>query len=77
MILIKVAAILVLTGLISLIFPKRAHAYIDMGTGSYVFQLILAFIFGGLFGIRLYWKKIKTFFSNLFSKKGGNDEEGN
>ena len=43
----------------SLILSGQADAYLNPGTGSIAFQLIAAFLFGGLFTVRLYWKKIK------------------
>jgi hypothetical protein len=46
-----------------LIFSFDAHAYLDGGTGSMLLQLLL----GGFVGVaaiaKLYWYKIKSFFS--------------
>ena len=63
---------LVLIALTILCVPYRSYAYLDPGTGSYIFQLIIAAIIGGLFMIKLYWKKIRIFFKNIFCK-GKND----
>lgn len=41
----------------------EAHAYIDPGTGSYVIQLIIAGLVGVGFAIKIYWGRIKSFFS--------------
>lgn len=51
------------------VFSKEAHAYIDPGTGTYIMQLIVAFIIGGVFFIKTYWRKIQTFLANFFSKQ--------
>ncbi len=48
-----------------LLMPFGAYAYIDLGTGSYFLQFALAFIFGGIYAIKLFWKQIKSFFINL------------
>ena len=48
---------------------QNAFAYLDPGTGSYVFQVLVAAFIGGLFTIKIFWQKIKSFFSNLFSRK--------
>ena len=40
-----------------------AHAYIDPGTGSYVIQLLIAALAGIAVAIKIYWSKIKGFFS--------------
>ncbi len=55
--------------LFCLIFTKKAYAYIDPGTGSYILQIIMAALLGGLFTVKLYWKKIRIFFKNLFSRR--------
>ncbi|RJR08760.1 hypothetical protein C4588_05475 [Candidatus Parcubacteria bacterium] len=40
-----------------------ANAYLDPGSGSLLFQLIVGGILSGLFAIKLYFKKIKSFFA--------------
>lgn len=60
--------------LIFLMMPKKVDAYIDPGTGSYVFQIIMAAILGSLVAIRMFWKKIIYFFRKVFSKKSKNDQ---
>ncbi len=66
----------VLVGLLLLIFIREARAYIDPGTGSYILQLILAALLGAFFAIKISWKKIRTSFVNLFSKRQ-KDKENN
>ena len=68
MVLHNKAPVLLVSTLLVLIFPKHVHAYIDPGTGSYIFQVILAGILGGLFAIKLYWKKITSVFLRLFNR---------
>lgn len=65
--------ILVTTSLISLLFPSHAYAYLDPGTGSYIFQILIAVAVGGLFAIKLFWGKIKAFFNKSSSDE--NDDE--
>ena len=36
--------------------------YVDPGSGSYLVQLIIAAVLGGLFYFRNIWLKIKSFF---------------
>lgn len=47
-------------------FDKVNYAYLDPGTGSYLFQLIIAALIGGLFTIKLFWQKIISFFKKMF-----------
>lgn len=58
-------------GLLSI--PQNAFAYLDPGTGSYIFQLLIAGLLGALFAIKVFWIRIKTFFTGLFSKKNKDD----
>lgn len=53
-----------------LLFPVRVHGYIDPGTGSYVFQLLVAAFVAVAFSVKIFWHKIKGFFRGLFAKKG-------
>jgi len=50
---------------------QNVLAYLDPGTGSYIFQVMIAALIGGLFTIKMCWQKIKGFFSNHFSRKQG------
>ncbi|MFH1235919.1 MAG: hypothetical protein V1685_03195 [Parcubacteria group bacterium] len=58
---------------LGLSFPMPAHAYIDAGTGSYIIQVIIATVLGGLFAIKIFWKKIILFAKKLFSKGDKNN----
>jgi hypothetical protein len=49
-------------------------AYLDPGSGSFILQLILATILGGLLVLRSYWNKVKDFFLKLFNRNPGEDD---
>jgi hypothetical protein len=51
--------------------PERVYAYVDPGTGSYVFQVIVAFILGGLFSVKLFWRRIIDFIKSVTTLDGG------
>lgn len=48
---------------------SQAHAYLDPGTGSMMLQIVIASLIGGLFALKGYWSRIKSFFSNILFKK--------
>jgi membrane associated rhomboid family serine protease len=48
---------------------QDVYAYLDPGTGSYVLQMVIAGLLGAFFFIKLSWKKMMNFFSNLSSKR--------
>jgi len=51
-----------------LFLPTNAYAYLDPGTGSYIIQVLIAFFFGGIFVLKMYWQKTKSYFLKFFSK---------
>jgi hypothetical protein len=55
-------SLLVLLVAADLARPADALAYIDLGTGSYVLQVLLASVLGVAFALRAYWARIRAFF---------------
>jgi hypothetical protein len=51
------------------ITAENAFAYLDPGTGSFVLQMLIAGVLGGLFVIKTYWRKIKIFMNKIFNKE--------
>lgn len=52
--------------------PER---YLDPGSGSYLLQLLIAGLMGGLLMLRIYWSKVKGFFRGLFGASVDDDDE--
>jgi hypothetical protein len=50
-------------------FPRPVYAYLDMGTGSYVIQVVIASLFGVIVTLKVYWKKIKAYLASVLNKK--------
>lgn len=46
-----------------LLLSRDAHAYLDPGTGSMIVQMIIGGVLAASYAIKMYWKKIKAFFS--------------
>ena len=55
-----------------IIFPTKAFAYLDPGTGSIILQAILGFIAATVASVSIYWAKFKSLISKLFNKKKEN-----
>ena len=66
----RLLAIMILVALLQVVFTPPAHAYLDPGTGSYIFQLLIAGVVGLAFVIKVFWGRIKGFFTRLFSRTG-------
>lgn len=63
--------LIILISSLLFVFPREVYAYIDPGSGSYLTQIVLGFVFGGVFMIKLYWGKIK----NAIFKKQSNKKK--
>ena len=46
----------------------RLEAYIDPGTGSYLFQLSVGGALAALYAVKLYWRRIRGFIGSLRNK---------
>lgn len=60
---------IIILSFVSIIFVETGYAYLDPGAGSYVLQIVIAFVFGGLVAIKMFWVKIRTFLGNFFYGK--------
>ena len=45
----------------SLVTISTANAYIDPGSGSYIFQLVIGGILGAAVAVKVFWRKIWSF----------------
>lgn len=54
---------------LTVLYASPAHAYLDPGTGSIILQGLLAGIAAAMAAAGLYWARLKSFFSSLFSSK--------
>ena len=67
------ARVLLLLTLLLLALPSIAHAYLDPGTGSYVVQLLIGTVLGGLFALGVFWRRVVASFKRLFKRGSKND----
>jgi hypothetical protein len=54
--------------LLLMLFERPAHAYIDPGSASYVFQILAGALLGGVFLLRTYWTRVVTTIRSLVSR---------
>ncbi len=67
------AKLVLLFAAIALVFPARAHAYIDPGTGSYVLQIAIAGLLAASYAVKVYWRKILDAIRSPF-RRGSEDK---
>ncbi len=64
---------IIMLGLLSVLllisFSSVSFAYLDPGTGSYLFQIFIALFVGAAFTAKIWLRKIKSVFGNFFLKK--------
>lgn len=44
-----------------------AHAYIDPGSGSFIFQVLIGGLLAGAVAVKHFWKRITSFFTRRSS----------
>ena len=54
--------------LLFIFVPSPIYAYMDPGTWSYLFSIIVAFSAGFLFYVKSSWRKMKEIFNKIFKK---------
>jgi len=59
---------ILISALFLIFFFDTAYAYIDPGLGSYILQILLAGLLGGLYLLRQYWAKVKSLMKSLFRR---------
>lgn len=64
-----VEKIIVLAICFMILATQNCFAYLDPGLGSIIVQALIATAIGGLYFIKLYWKKLTTFWKGLFGSK--------
>jgi hypothetical protein len=69
------ASALILALLVLFILPHSALAYLDPGTGSLIWQLLLAGALTAAFLAKRYWRRIKQLFRSRAATGTGDDEE--
>jgi hypothetical protein len=65
-------ALLVILAVLS--FPTDAHAYIDPGAGSLIYQTVLAVLLGLGFFLRSTREKIARLVKSLFVRRGSRED---
>ncbi|HUW30914.1 MAG TPA: hypothetical protein VM223_04825 [Planctomycetota bacterium] len=60
---------------ITFVLVRDACAYIDPGTGSYIFQILIASVLGGLFALKIFWKNIKAALTRKSSTGEGQEDD--
>ncbi len=61
--------------LICAVYTAPAHAYLDPGTGSIILQGLLAAVAAVVAAGGFYWRRVKSFFSSIFSTQKSNRPE--
>ncbi|MHB9130716.1 MAG: hypothetical protein ACYDBB_06460 [Armatimonadota bacterium] len=57
-----------------IITGQDAHAYLDPGSGSYLIQLAVAALVGGMVALRHFWDRIMCWFNKGQKKEEMEDE---
>jgi len=61
--------------LLTVTYAGELYAYLDPGTGSYFFQILIGVLLGSLLAIKLFWRNIIAFIQRMFSSKGSSKKD--
>ena len=67
---LPVVRIILCGAILLFLFPHPTLAYIDPGTGSYIFQVTGAVMLGSLFFVKSAIRNLKVFLNKHFAGKG-------
>ncbi|MFO7638929.1 MAG: hypothetical protein R6X14_06495 [bacterium] len=56
------------------LFPGLALAYLDPGTGSFILQMLVGAVLGGLVAIGLFWRRFTGWLRRVFSRGRKDDQ---
>jgi membrane protein implicated in regulation of membrane protease activity len=56
------------------IATKQAHAYIDIGSASFILQIAVASFFGSLFTLKVFWRRVVDKVSRVIAMVKGSKE---
>lgn len=59
--------------LLNIVCVRSAFAYLDLGSGSYIFQLLIASLVGALFMMKPFFLKIKATLRKIFIRNTEDD----
>lgn len=64
--------LVLMVGIIIFFSGHQVYAYIDLGSGSYFFQILIATLLGFLFLLKMHWRNILSYFKKIFLGKQKN-----
>lgn len=65
----SIATLAVLISFFYVVFSPTAYAYLDLQSGSYIFQMFIGVLLMGFFAIRVYWRKIRASVGDFFRRR--------
>ena len=64
-------SVALLTGFFFTASIKSAHAYIELGSVGFLFQMLIASAFGAVFTLKIYWRNITSKISSVLARIKG------
>ena len=71
---LRTAWLVVLVPLLAIVAERPAEAYVDPGSASYVFQLVMGALLGGIFLLRMYWARLVMAIRSVVSRGAARTE---
>ena len=64
----RLQTVLLVVAFLIVVTTREAHAYIDLGSGSFFIQVLLGTFFASLFTIKVFWRRLTGYMSRFFSR---------
>ena len=74
MLVLRTAWLVLLVPLLAIVAERPAEAYVDPGSASYVFQLVMGALLGGIFLLRTYWARLVMAIRSVVSRGAARTE---
>ncbi|MAG34782.1 MAG: hypothetical protein CL878_00810 [Dehalococcoidia bacterium] len=55
--------------LLAALSARQVLGYLDPGSGSYMFQLLIGGLVGTAFAVKMYWQNLKSFFASRLPRR--------
>jgi hypothetical protein len=66
---------LALLALLLVWLPTVAYGYLDPGTGSYIIQILIGGVLGGLFAVGMFWKRVVAGIRRVFRPRNSDADK--
>jgi hypothetical protein len=65
---VKIKRIAITSTFVLILLAGKAQAYLDISTGTYMFQIVIAGLFGAILSLKLFWGNVRKYIISISSR---------